>query len=100
VLSKKQTQRNEHKSSVSAEDTLVAVLAIASLLILTRLLIFLFSVVDGANITTTKASVRNTFARRWQLLPKHVADFLDNVTLAKTLAVFEINSNSAVSYTN
>lgn len=78
----------------------MTVLAIAPFLILIRWLIFLFSVLDRTDITITKAFVRNTFTRRCQLLPKHMANFLDNVTPANLLVVFEINSNSAVSYIN
>jgi hypothetical protein len=99
-VSNKQTKRNQHKTSVSVEEILIAVLAIGPFSIFIRLLIFLFSVVKGINITKTKESVRNTFTRRWQLLPKHVVNFLDNVTPARVLAVFKINNNSAVSYTN
>jgi hypothetical protein len=101
IVCKQQTDKEESaQKKLSTEEALIAVLAIATFLILVCSLIFLLSVVDGTNITATKVSVGNTFARRWQLLPKHVANFLDKVTPAKVLAVFETDNNSAVSYTD
>ena len=101
ILCKQQTDREESAQKKRKcrrhSDSCFSYFA---LLFLVCLLIFLFSVVGGTNIAATKASVRNTFARRWQLMPKHVANFLGNVTPAKVLAVFETDNNSAVSYTD
>ena len=66
---------------------------------LIRLLVFLFSVVDGTNLLQQRRLLE-THSPEDGSCCRNVANFLGNVTPAKAQAVFEINNNTAVSYTN